>query len=461
MNIPLKIKLTAAFAVVSVCLVVFIFVFSRYSLDDSFRKYLINRNDTRIATVKSAVEESYSVYDGWDVNAVESVGIRAMEQGLILVLTAPGGAVLWDATAHNGGMCAAMLEDIVENMKKHYPAVDGEYTTQSFALYGENGLAANLQVGYYGPFYVNSDEGMFIDAVNRALLLGMLLALLLSVAAGILIAGFIAAPITKVAHVADKIAKGDYNARSGVKSTTTEIKVLARTADELAHILAEQQALRRRLTEDIEHELKTPMSALQCQIEAMIDGIYEPTAEKLKSGLEEIIRVNGLIGDLRSLAEYESASLSIAKQYVSVSELVKAAASNFESAFAEKGVKLTFNCGDFVINTDRDKVMQILVNLFSNALKYTPTGGLVNVSAKETSAAVEIAVTDNGIGIPKDELPRVFERFYRTDISRARNTGGAGIGLAVAKALAGVLGGKLIADSKPGSETVFTLAIPN
>jgi signal transduction histidine kinase len=449
----------ASFALVSVCLVVFIFMFARFSLDSSFRNYLIDRRDTRMAVVRSALEESYAKSGGWDAHDIEIVGIGALEQGLILILYAPDGDVIWSATEHNSGMCSTMIEHMAENMKKSYPKVEGGYTTQSVSLYGEGGIIANLDLGYYGPFYLSGDESLFINAVNRALIFGMVFALLLSLAAGTLLAARIAAPITKVASVADQIAKGGYGAQSGVTSSTLEIALLARTTDKLAKILAEQQILRRRLTQDIEHELKTPMSALQCHIEAMIDGIWEPTPERLKSGLEEIVRVNGLIGDLRSLAEYESGALTVARQEIHIGELLRSITTGLEGAFAEKGVELALDCGDFVVTTDRDKLTQIVVNLLSNALKYTSPGGKAELAATKLARGFALTVTDDGIGIPEDELSLVFERFYRTDLSRTRETGGTGIGLAIVRALAAALGGEIGAENRPGGGTVFTLRI--
>jgi signal transduction histidine kinase len=461
MKYPLKVKLMAGFALVSVCLVVFIFLFARFSLDSSFRRYLIDRRDTRIVEVGAALEESYAEFDGWDARDVEVTGISALEQGLILILYSPDGDVIWSATEHNSGMCSTMIEHMAENMKKSYPKVKGGYTTQSVSLYGDGGKIASLDLGYYGPFYLSGDESLFINAVNRALIFGMAFALALSLAAGTLLAARIAAPIAKVASVADKIAKGDYGAQSGVKSSTSEIALLARTTDKLAKILAEQQALRRRLTQDIEHELKTPMSALQCHIEAMIDGIWEPTPERLKSGLDEIIRINGLIGDLNSLAEYESGALAVVNREIHIGELLRSITTGLEGAFTEKGVELALDCGDFVVATDRDKLTQIVVNLLSNALKYTPPGGKTELAAIKLAHGFTLTVTDNGIGIPEEELPLVFERFYRTDLSRARRTGGTGIGLAIVKALAAVLGGEIGAERRTGGGTIFTLRIQN
>lgn len=459
MKIPLKLKLIGGFSIVSACILIFIFIFARYFLDASFRQYLINRQDTRISEVKYAVEESYTKAGEWDSLAIESIGITALEQGMILILRDVEGNVIWDATEHNSGMCSSMLEHMAANMKKQYPAIEGGYTTQSLPLYTDSGKTAELELGYYGPFYLTSDESLFIIAVDRSLLLGVLLALFLSLAAGMILANRIASPIARVVRVSKKIANGDYNARSDAKDSTKEIQELILTINELANILSEQKSLRKRLTQDIEHELKTPMTALQGHVEALMDGIWQPTPERLKSCHNEIIRINNLIGDLGTLARYEDSGFTIAKQELNVGDLIQSVMINLESCSVDKGITLRQSGVSFMVFTDRDKLTQILVNLLSNALKYTPPGGEVIVSAWNYSDHFEISVTDNGIGIPKEDIPLIFERFYRTDLSRTRETGGAGIGLAIARALAMALGGSISVESTQNVHTSFTISI--
>ncbi|MDR0653754.1 MAG: HAMP domain-containing protein [Synergistaceae bacterium] len=363
--------------------------------------------------------------------SVESIGISALEQGLILILRDADGNTIWDATRHNSGMCSAMIEHMAENMKRQYPAITGGYATQFLPLYIEGGESAELEVGYYGPFYLTSDESLFIGAVNRALLLGAVLALLLSLTAGTWLANRIAAPLAKVVLVSKKIAKGDYDTRGEAKDSTREIQELMQTVNELAYILSEQQSLRKRLTQDIEHELKTPMALLQGNMEAIMDGIWQPTPDRIKSCHDEIIRINNLIGDLETLARCEEGGFAVNKREMDLGEVIDAVVTNLERGFADKGVTLKVACASFQVRTDRDKLTQILVNLLSNALKYTPSGGHVTIEARDFPDRFEISVSDNGIGIPMEELQLVFERFYRTDFSRARKTGGAGIGLAM------------------------------
>ena len=139
--------------------------------------------------------------------------------------------------------------------------------------------------------------------------------------------------------------------------------------------------------------------------------------------------------------------------------MIDAVVTNLECGFADKGVTLKVACASFQVRTDRDKLTQILVNLLSNALKYTPSGGHVTIEARDFPDRFEISVSDNGIGIPMEELQLVFERFYRTDLSRARKTGGAGIGLSIVRALATALGGSVSVESTQNTHTVFTLRI--
>jgi signal transduction histidine kinase len=459
MTFPLKAKLSAAFALVSVCVVAFIFFYAHNALDSSFRHYLLQRQDTRIAEVKHSVEESYAASGTWEYHSIETIGITALEQGMILILRGADGETIWDATEHNSGMCADMLEDMAANMHREYPDIEGGYTTQDVALYAESGKTGALEIGYYGPFYLTSAESLFIGAVDSALLFGTVLSLLLSLAVGILLSWRIASPIAKVAAVSRKIAKGDYSARGNENNSTTELKSLICAVNELAYVLSEQQRLRKRLTQDIEHELKTPMYALQCNVEAMLDGIYAPAPERLQSCLDEIIRINDTISGLNALEKSEGGALAVERSEFDIAEALRAVCANFEGAFADSGVALVCGVAPFRVIADRGKLTQIVVNLISNALKYTPKGGHVEVDARNHADRFEITVTDNGSGISAEDMPLIFERFYRADASRTRKTGGTGIGLAIVRALATALGGTVSVESEPNVRTAFTVSI--
>jgi len=256
------------------------------------------------------------------------------------------------------------------------------------------------------------------------------------------------------------ISRGYYGSRIEEKSGTKEIAQLTETINNLAETLENQENLRKRLTADVAHELRTPLATLQSHIEAMIDGIWEPDAERLKSCHEEIMRISRLVGDLEKLAKYESENLVLIKTDFDISELIRHIMKNFENNFANKGIEIKFTGRKEVVTADRDKISQVIVNLLSNALKYTQNAGTVQVTVNGTHDAVEIKVKDTGIGIPPEDLPHIFERFYRADKSRNRLTGGAGIGLTITKAIIDAHGGSINVTSRVGEGTEFIVSLP-
>lgn len=267
-------------------------------------------------------------------------------------------------------------------------------------------------------------------------------------------------PITRVINTAQMISKGYFGDRATEKSTTTEISQLTTTINDLADTLEKQGILRKRLTADVAHELRTPLATLQSHMEAMIDGIWKPETERLKSCHEEIMRISRMVGDLEKLARYESENLILNKSEFDLSELIQHIIKNFESDFLNKNIEINFYGEEEVIVADRDKISQVIVNLVSNALKYTSSGGSVEVSVKGAEDITEVCVKDNGPGIPSEDLPYIFERFYRADKSRNRMTGGSGIGLTITKAIVEAHKGKIAVQSVKDEGSEFVVSLP-
>jgi len=195
-------------------------------------------------------------------------------------------------------------------------------------------------------------------------------------------------------------------------------------------------------------------------MEAMIDGIWEPDAERLKSCHEEIMRIKRLVGDLEKLAKYESENLVLTKTSFDISELIRHIIRNYETDFAHKGIDIEFIGEKETVTADKDKISQAIINLLSNALKYTQQGGFVQIVVKGTEEVTEIIVRDTGIGITPEDLPHIFERFYRADKSRNRLTGGAGIGLTITKAIIDAHKGKIQVNSTVNEGTEFIISLP-
>ncbi len=192
----------------------------------------------------------------------------------------------------------------------------------------------------------------------------------------------------------------------------------------------------------------------------MIDGIWEPTTERLSSCHEEITRITRLVSDLEKLAHYESDSLVLNKTEFPAQEFITRLMQNFETAFSQKDITPIISCDDSVFVADRDKLSQVFINLISNALKFTPEGGTITVSIEGTVLGIRAVVSDTGQGIAVQDLPHIFERFYRADVSRNRTTGGAGIGLTLVKTIVEAHKGTISVTSDATQGTRFTLVFP-
>lgn len=301
---------------------------------------------------------------------------------------------------------------------------------------------------------------MYSKTLNKILIGVGAASLCCALILGLIMAEGLSRPILKVINIAEMISKGDYSQKIQKKSNIEEIDKLTTAINSLGISLHEQEKLRERLTRDVSHELRTPLSTLQSHMEALIDGIWEPTPDRLISCHEEILRLKRLVGDLEKLAQYESENLVLNKTKFNIGEVIKNIVLNFEKEFLNKGVSLIFHEKDIISYLDKDKISQVVVNLISNALKYTPKDGKVEVQIYEEETYIELSVKDTGIGISQDDLPYVFERFYRADESRNKLTGGAGIGLTISKSIVNAHGGSITVDSIIDQGTNFMVKIP-
>jgi signal transduction histidine kinase len=272
----------------------------------------------------------------------------------------------------------------------------------------------------------------------------------------------ITVPLQRVVRATQAIVRGRRDVQITEKAGLRELDGIAAAVNDLSRGLRDQESLRKQLTADVAHELRTPLATLQGHLEAMLDGIWKPDAERLAGLHEEILRLNRLVSSLEDLARYEGDSRSLRRSELDLSALVEGIVRNHEAQFRAKGVALRFEPDGRArpLLADPDRLSQAVINLLSNALKFTPAGGEVVVRVACGPEGGEIRVADSGIGIGPEELPRVFERFYRVDSSRARATGGTGIGLSIAKAIVEAHGGVISAASQPGRGTEFLIHLP-
>jgi len=241
-----------------------------------------------------------------------------------------------------------------------------------------------------------------------------------------------------------------------------EIGQVARSFNRMAESLAEADVQRRNMMADIAHELRTPLTVVQGNLEALIDGVYDLTPENVAGIHKQTVVLNRLVADLRDLALAEAGQLKLERKALPLRDVITQVSEGLEIQAHEKEVTLKVEVAANLpqVQADEQRITQVLFNLISNALRHTPAGGTITVNAELREDRVQVSVRDTGTGISPEDLPHVFERFYRADRSRARSTGGSGLGLTIAKQIVEAHGGQIWAQSWLGAGSTFAFGLP-
>ncbi|HAJ93295.1 MAG TPA: hypothetical protein DCM41_00220 [Synergistaceae bacterium] len=306
-----------------------------------------------------------------------------------------------------------------------------------------------------------SREGIFLKKFNSHMVYAIAFMLMAAVIISFIMADVISRPILNVSKMASLISRGKYRVQGDLRSDITELQQLIDSINRLGLSLEEQEELRKRLMSDIAHELRNPLTIIKSHLEAFEDGVWEPTKERVKLTVDEIDRLSTMISEIEKLTSIENAGKSLVLQSINLSKETENAAMTFDPLYRAKSVELKREIEENVMfAADGNKIRQAVENLLSNALRYTDRGGVATISLERSSAEVIIRVKDTGIGISAEDLPYIFERFYRTDKSRTRSSGGLGIGLAITKAAVEAHGGSVTAESREGEGSTFTIRLP-
>jgi signal transduction histidine kinase len=293
------------------------------------------------------------------------------------------------------------------------------------------------------------------------LILASLGAVLASIILGLLLARTLTHPLREITTATTKVAKGDLEQQVPIRSKD-ELGELAASFNQMSADLTQSRDLRRQMTADIAHELRTPLTVVLGHTEALSDGELPPDAETFEILYDETKRLNRLVEDLRTLSLSDAGELHLNRSLTSPGDLLERAAASRKSEANAKEIELQIEVEEDLpeVDLDADRMTQVLVNLLDNALRYTPKGGWINLSAYEVEERVELNVHDSGPGIPAEDLEHLFERFYRGDKSRQREEGGSGLGLAIAKSLVENQGGEIRVESPPGEGARFVVELP-
>jgi two-component system, OmpR family, sensor histidine kinase BaeS len=438
-------RIAVAFAVVAVAAAAVTAVLVNVAFDARFSGYLDEQQDRRVAHLTTSLAETYESAGGWDEQELDRVAAVTLMDGGAVRLSDVSGAAVWES---RGGPMSEMHQRMMGSgplgaQRDVEVAVDGEVVGTASVRLPQAGLLPS--------------DVAFRTAVNRVLLLAGVAGGLVAVAVGVLLARRATAPARRLTSAARAIAAGDRSRRVGL-DRRDEFGEMAEAFDRMAEAVEEEDRLRRTFAADVAHELRTPLMILRGEIEALEDGIVEPTPEALSSLREETMRLGRLVDDLETVARADAAGFTLDRQLVDLAEVVADAASAHDGILASRGVGIEVTLGDGAyVSGDRSRLEQVVVNLLANASAFTPEGGRVSVDVGVDGQDATITVTDSGPGIPPDELDHVFERFFR---GRQARPGGSGIGLTVVRDLVEAHRGGVTASNHPGGGAAFVVRLP-
>lgn len=453
----------AIFSIVIVSLITNITVFRK------FDQYLRDEQESRISGVLNLIEQSYIINNRWDEAAVNNIRTSPLIDNFDIVIRDANNQTIF--THYMESTVVRMHNEMMQKMR-HGMMGRGQYGVED-ENYEENYLVENynmvmgeivvgvITIGHVGPFFVSEREIEFTQGINMAIRSGAIISIFLSIFLGVYSSKIFTKPILKITEVANKIRNGELGTKVDESNSIVELQQLSSSINHLSETLVGQELLRKRLTSDISHELRTPLTILQSHIEAISDGVWEPTPDKLDICKNEVIRLIRLVEELKYLTDIEKHELKLEFSSYSLSQDLEEVCNSYIHPFNAKGIKLTKDITEgIMIKADRDKIRQVILNLLSNSLKFTQPQGSVHVKMIALKSVVEITVEDTGIGISKEDLHYVFERLYKADQSRNRDIGGSGIGLAIAKSLVEAHGGEIAVESEVNKGTQFSIKLP-
>ncbi|GHU39086.1 sensor histidine kinase [Spirochaetia bacterium] len=458
MTISLQ-KIIALIITFFVCAVIFILsVVIGISARKIFAEYVKQNIEKQTAEIIRSISEQYvSSSDDFNMQGIDAIGMHYMHQGFFVSVKNNDDKMLWNIREMNSTDCALIVEEIQTRMKKELKTV-GDFQKIAYPIQHNNENIASIVIESYGPFFYSEGEVRFIKTLNRIFAASGVLFALLSIMLSFFISNFLSKPVLDTADAAERIAQGDFSIRVPQKKRIKELARLSLSINDLALTLENGEQWQKRLSSDIAHELRTPLTALQGNIEGMLDGVFEASEKRLTVCKDEIERLTNLVSDLNQLSLLEKENLILKKTDFDLAELLQAVTEEFTLLASEKGLHITTRTESAPLHADYEKLKQVFINLFSNAIKYTDNGDItVTLKAEKNNYHYKISVRDTGIGIPEADLPHIFERFYRTDKSRNRGTGGTGIGLTVVLSIVKAHGGTVCVENQKERGTVFTV----
>jgi len=436
-------RMVLAFLGIALVSIVLIVLLARWTTGNEFTRYISNRQGEEVAQALGIYYQSTGSWNGLQRFVMTNTDYQVLrdprftlanEIGLV-IFSGPGGYHIGTYVPKN-------------ELDRGIPVVvNGE--TVGTLIFGRL------------PLDNNPREREFIRRTNLVMVYIALGASLVALLIGIFLSRTLTRPIRELTDATHAVAKGELGAQVSVRSKD-ELGELASSFNKMSADLARSTETRKQMTADIAHELRTPLSLIIGHADAVHDGVLPPTRENFEIIRDEALRLDHLVEDLRMLSLADAGELSISLQEVSAQKLLRDIQTTYLQIAAQKDVAIHLDVAPDVqmLNIDPGRMTQVLTNILDNALRHTPGGGQIDVSARRVEDGVEIAIKDSGPGIEGEDINRIFTRFYRADEARSREYGGSGLGLAIAKSIVQAQDGKIWAESVPGQGLTIYIRMP-
>ncbi|HEX2696763.1 MAG TPA: ATP-binding protein [Anaerolineales bacterium] len=438
-------KLVLAFITVSLLSTVLVVVFTRWRSGEEFRSFLLDQNRPSIVNSLSGYYATHGSWQGINDSQffVQPPPPKPQFDHHPFTLVDESGNVVFAGEGYQIGSLVPSDE-----LAKGIP-IDS------------NGKLVGTLLIHRTDFPIGTPGSSFLDRINQQILFAGLIAIVLAFLLAIILSRTLTRPIRELTAATQVVSEGKLSEQVPVRSRD-ELGQLANSFNRMSSDLSRSLNLRRQMTADIAHELRTPISIILGHAEAVHDGVLPASPETFEIIREEAGRLEHLVDDLRTLSMADAGELKLILRPYSPQKLLQDAQKTYSHRAGQKKISIHLNAAPDLpeINVDPERMKQVLGNIIDNALRYTPDNGAINLSAQSIEHMIEIKVQDSGPGVAPDELDHIFERFYRTESSRARNEGGSGLGFAIAKSLVEKHNGHIWAESKPGEGLSVIIQLP-
>ncbi|ERJ11255.1 sensor histidine kinase [Haloplasma contractile] len=446
-------RITIVLAISALLLITLFFGVTNYIINASFNTYMSENLEKRDADLVDYIENTYQSNGSFSDDVLLNLSHQAMTNNITITIMGQDQTIIWKSSQGmiDGGMMGGMMGGPQK----------GQYIENSYTVDATNKPTLYVLIGQYESTLLSREDVKFRNSLNNGLIISAVLGIVLATSLGVFLAQNISKPIKNLKEATDRLRYGNLKERVTLDSNTREINDLKDSINYLASTLEEQEQLRKRLTSDVSHELRTPLHALQNQFEAMIDGVFEPTKERIETCNNEVFRLANLVKDLEKLTSLDQTDDKLNKERYPLSEIMLPVIHQFESVVKAKQITIQFEkVNNPDLHIDKDKMTQVMFNLLSNAYDFTEQGGKITVTTRQEQKDAVITVSDTGIGISEQDIKHIFERFYRVEQSRNRETGGAGLGLSIVNSIIQAHNGDINVYSKLNEGTIFTITLP-